>query len=171
MYEGGISEFVMISCHGRLNLTWQEFPSREILEKKWLTFFSLELENCIFISLFLLDFQDWEKILFLLSIYEILFTVSLSLPVRNASYFWEKYAFFRVWRVVANCYVMRFCGDIWCQKRTIANQNLNPFFKSKMSGKISLSPLEKYELSISLSLLKIGEQHLKFLFLLSKMEK
>ena len=72
MYEGGISEFVMISCHGRLNLTWQEFPSREILEKKWLTFFSLELENCIFISLFLLDFQDWEKILFLLSIYEIL---------------------------------------------------------------------------------------------------
>ena len=46
-----------------------------------------------------------------------------------------------------------------------------PFFKSKMSGKISLSPLENYELSISLSLLKIGEQHLKFLFLFSKMEK
>ena len=49
--------------------------------------------------------------------------------------------------------------------------NLNPFFKNKMFGKISLSPLEKYELSISLSLLKIGEQHLKFLFLFSKMEK
>ena len=49
-------------------------------------------------------------------------------------------------------------------------QNLNPFFESKMSGKISLSPLENYELLISLSLLKIGEQHLKLLFLFSKME-
>ena len=90
---------------------WQESRSRENLEKKWLIFFSLELENCIFISLSLLDFQDCaDKILFLLSIYEILFSVSLSLPVRNASYFREKYAFFRVWVVVENCYVMRFWG-------------------------------------------------------------
>ena len=71
MYEGGISEFVMISCHGRLNLTWQEFPSREILEKKWLTFFSLELENCIFISLFLLDVQDWKKSLSPLDLWDL----------------------------------------------------------------------------------------------------
>ena len=40
-----------------------------------------------------------------------------------------------------------------------------------MPGKISLSPLGKYELSISLSLLKIEKQHFKFLFLSSKMEK
>ena len=40
-------------------------------EKKWLIFFSLELENCIFISLSLLYFQDFEtKILFLFSICE-----------------------------------------------------------------------------------------------------
>ena len=36
---------------------------------------------------------------------------------------------------------------------------------------ISLSPLKNHELSISLSLLKIGKQHLTFLFLFSKMEK
>ena len=55
---------------------WQESRSRENLEKKWLIFFSLELENCIFISLSLLDFQDFEtKILFLLSICEILKTI------------------------------------------------------------------------------------------------
>ena len=40
-----------------------------------------------------------------------------------------------------------------------------------MCGKISLSLLEHYELLISLSLLKIGEKHLKFLFLLLKTEK
>ena len=55
MYEGGISEFVMISCHGRLSLTLQEFASREEMTH---IFLSLELENCIFIFLFLLDLQD-----------------------------------------------------------------------------------------------------------------
>ena len=105
-------------------------------------------------SLSLLNFQDCEeKILFLFL-------------WRNASYFREKYAFFRVWGG-GKLLCKEVLGDIWCQKRTIVNQNLNPFFKSKMSGKISL--LENYELSISLSLLKIGEQHLKFVF--SKMEK
>ena len=55
---------------------WQESRSRENLEKKWLIFFSLELENCIFISLSLLDFQDFEtKILFLFSICEIFKTI------------------------------------------------------------------------------------------------
>ena len=37
--------------------------------------------------------------------------------------------------------------------------------------KISVSPLEKYDLSISLSLIKIGKQHLELLSLFSKMEK
>ena len=51
---------------------WQESQSRENLEKKWVKFFSLELEKWFFISLFPLDFQDLEKkILFLFSIYEI----------------------------------------------------------------------------------------------------
>ena len=44
----------------------------------------------------LLDLDCEDKLLFLLSIYEILFTISLSLSVRKASYFREKYAFFRV---------------------------------------------------------------------------
>ena len=43
----------------------------------------------------------------------------------------SQYAFFRVWSVVANCFIMRFWGDIWCRKRTIANQNLNPFLERK----------------------------------------
>ena len=123
-------------------------------------------------SLSFLDFQDFEEnVLFLLSIYEILFTISLSLPVRNATYFREKYVLFRVSGVLANCYVMRLFGLNVMLEKDHCLLNLNPFFKNKMFGKISLSPLEKYELSISLSLLKIGEQHLKFLFLFSKMEK
>ena len=56
-------------------------------------------------------------------------------------------------RSASSHFVMRFWGDFLCQKR-----------------KISLSPLENYELSISLSLLKIGEQDLAFLFLFSKTE-
>ena len=68
-------------------------------------------------SLSLLDFQDCEeKVLFLLSIYEILFTVSLSLPVRNATYLREKYVFFKVWDVVAKCYGMRFWGGFGVRK-------------------------------------------------------
>ena len=173
---------------------WQESRSRENLEKKWLIFFSLELENCIFISLSLLDFQDFEtKILFLFSICEIfktiLFLFSIFKIVKTKFSFYSRFMRFcslflflflwemphilernmHVWFVVAKSYIVRFLGDIWCQKRTIVNQNLNPFFKSKMSGKISLSPLGKYELSISL--LKIEKQHFKFLFLSSKMEK
>ena len=156
-------------------------------------YFSLELENCIFISLLefqdfetkilflfsiceiskiilsLLDFQDCEdKSLFLLSIHETLFSVSLSLPVRNASYFREKYAFFRVWG--GKLFWSEVLGGYLMSEKNLPNQNLNPFFKCKMFGKISLSPLGNYELSISLSLLKIGEQDLTFLFLFSKTE-
>ena len=59
---------------------WQESRSRENLEKKWVNFFSLELEKWFFISLFPLDFQDLKKkILFLFSIYEILLSYSRSL--------------------------------------------------------------------------------------------
>ena len=39
---------------------WQESRSRENLEKKWLIFFSLELENCISIYLSLLNFRDFQ---------------------------------------------------------------------------------------------------------------
>ena len=59
---------------------WQESRSRENLEKKWVNFFSLELEKWFFISLFPLDFQELKKkILFLFSIYEILLSYSRSL--------------------------------------------------------------------------------------------
>ena len=54
----------------------QESRSRENLEKKLLIFFSLDLGNCIFISLSLLDVQDFEtKTLFLFLICEIFKTV------------------------------------------------------------------------------------------------
>ena len=77
----------------------------------------------------------------------------------------------------------RFWEDIWCQKRTITNQNLNPFFKSKMSGKISLSPLAKIwtldfsfssqswetAFQISLSFFSKWRNYFHFLFLLLKL--
>ena len=64
---------------------WQESRSREILEEKWLRFFSLAREKLIFMSRSPLDFQEsekqflfllsifkiWKKILFLLSIFKI----------------------------------------------------------------------------------------------------
>ena len=82
---------------------WQESRSREKCLEKWPIFFSLRLENWIFISLSFLDFQEFEnqislslleekilllflsfnilieKCLFLLSIYESLPIISLSL--------------------------------------------------------------------------------------------
>ena len=59
---------------------WQESRSRENLEKKWVNFFSLELEKWFFISLFPLDFQELKKkFLVLFSIYEILLSYSRSL--------------------------------------------------------------------------------------------
>ena len=152
---------------------WQESRSRENLEKKWLIFFSLELENCIFISLSLLDFQDFEtKILFLFSICEIfktiLFLFSIFKIVQTKFSFYSRFMrfcslflFLFLWEMLhileRNMHLSGF--EVWCQKRITDNQNLNPFFKSKMFGKISLSPLKNYELFISLSLLKIGEQH------------
>ena len=167
------------------SVTLIESRSRENLEKKWLIFFSLELENCIFISLSLLDFQDFEtKILFLFSICEIfktiLFLFSIFKIVKTNFSFYSRFMrfcslflFLFLWEMLhileRNMHLSGF--EVWCQKRITDNQNLNPFFKSKMFGKISLSPLENYELSISHSLLEIGEQHLKFLFLFSKTEK
>ena len=50
---------------------WQESRSREILEEKWLRFFSLAREKLIFMSRSTLDFQELEeKFLFLLSIFK-----------------------------------------------------------------------------------------------------
>ena len=57
---------------------------------------------------------------------------------------------------------LRFGGKLLC------NEVLGGYLMSEKE--ISLSPLEKYELLISLSLLKIGEQDLTFLFLFSKTE-
>ena len=52
----------------------------EKISKKWVNFFSLELEKWFVISLFPLGFQDLKKkILFLFSIYEILKQDFLSL--------------------------------------------------------------------------------------------
>ena len=68
--------YIIVVCGSH----WQESQSRENLEKKWVNFFSLELEKWFFISLFPLDFQDLKKkILFLFSIYEILLSYSRSL--------------------------------------------------------------------------------------------
>ena len=100
----------------------------------------------------------FKSILFLFSIFKIVKTKFAFYPrfMRFCSLFlflflWEmlhilerNMHFFRVWVVVEICHVVRFCQMFWCQKRTIANQNLNPSFKCKTFGKISLYPLKNY---------------------------
>ena len=150
----------------------------------WKSGFSFSSRNWeVGIQIFSLfaDFQDFQtKDLLLFLICEILkpipFLFSISKIVKTDVSFYSRFIrlcslflFLLLWEMLhilernmhfrgLRCggkllYVMRFSGDIWCQKR-----------------KISFSPLENYELSISLSLLKIGEQDLTFLFLFSKTE-
>ena len=82
---------------------WQESRSREILEEKWLRFFSLAREKLIFMSRSTLDFQEseekflfllsifktWKKFLFLLSIFKI-FETNFSFSSRF-SRCWRKF--------------------------------------------------------------------------------
>lgn len=64
---------VTLRNNNRSSRHWRDSRSRENLERKWSIFFYLELENWIFISRDVLEYQDFEeKILVLLSKFEIL---------------------------------------------------------------------------------------------------
>ena len=105
---------------------WQESRSRKNLEKKLFIFFSLELENCIFISLSLLDFQDFEtKILLLFSICEIFKTILFLFKIVKTKFsfyswfmrFCSLFLFLFLWEMLhiweRNMYFSRF--EMWWQ--------------------------------------------------------
>ena len=79
---------------------WQESRSREKCLEKWLIFFSLGLENWIFISLSFLDFQEFEnQILFLFSNFKIV-KKNFSFSSRYMR-FWRKILFlFSIFKIL-----------------------------------------------------------------------
>ena len=65
------TSYFLTICRSSRSRHWRESRSREILEEKWLRFFSLAREKLIFMSRCTLDFQESEeKFLFLLSIFK-----------------------------------------------------------------------------------------------------